>query len=281
MEFEKIKPFLRYVRRLDYDCTSGMPLNKPYDARFFYTIGGASAILADGVEYIMEKGSMLFIPAGVTYQLCTPEKSVSYIAINFDFCQKSRNRFAPIPPHIPELFKENEITEQAHFSDTTCFNGVLCLTDMFSLLSSLEEIEKEYSRKPVLYETKISSIFTQILIKCARAATLPKNIDGKNPAERIISYIHENYKSAITNTQIADVFGFHPNYISKLVKDYTGLPLHKYLISVRLALSVRLLEEGALSVSEIADACGFCDIYHFSKYFKAAFGKSPSAYLKR
>lgn len=281
MQFEKITPFLRFVRRLDFDFTSSLQENKPYDARFFYVLSGASSIVAAGTEYKMEKGSMIFIPAGTAYRLCTPEGSVSYFAINFDFTNKSKSRYMPIPPCIPELFKDNEITERAYFSDIQCFNSVLFLGDMFSLLSSLEEIEKEYSRKAVLYETKISSIFTEILIKCARTISSPKNTDGKNPAELIISYIHENYKSPLTNAQIAGVFGFHPNYISKLVKDYTGLPLHKYLISIRLAVSLRLLEEGALSVSETADACGFCDIYHFSKYFKSAFGKCPSAYLKR
>lgn len=281
MRFENINPYLRFVRSLELDSHSSYPLNLPYDARFFYTKSGYGRIFADGSEYEMPQGSLLFIPPGTEYRLCTPEESVSYIAINFDFFRKSNSKTMPIPPDVPEIFNEKEITEKAHFSDMDTFNGVLFLKDMFSLLSRLEEIEKEYSRKLVWYESKISSIFTQVLIKCARNSSAYALADVNETAGRILNYIHVNYKNPLTNADISEIFGFHPNHISSMIKSCTGLPLHKYLINIRLERAVKLLEEGSLSVGEVAAECGFCDIYYFSKYFKSTFGKSPRAYRKK
>lgn len=281
MRFENINPYLRFVRSLKLDRCSAYPLNLPYDARFFYTKSGCGRIFADGTEYEMPQGNLLFIPSGTEYRLCTPEESVEYIAVNFDFFKKSSSKAVPVPPDVPELFNEKEIIEKVSFRDMDAFNGVLYLKDMLSLLPRLEELEKEYSRKLVWYESKISGIFTQILIECARKSSVYAVADANEAVGRILNYIHVNYKNTLTNADISDIFGFHPNHISSMIKSCTGLPLHRYLINVRLEHAVKLLEEGSLSVGEVAAECGFCDIYHFSKYFKSSFGKSPRAYRKK
>ena len=280
MKFENICPFLRFVRRLDFDSDAYLPPTIPYDARFFYTLSGSSAVIADGTEYTMEKGSLIFIPAGVSYQLITPKESVFYFAVNFDFFQNARSYSVPIPPCYSDAFDDSKITERAHFENSCPFNTVLYLQGMFSILSPLMKIEKESARKLLFFETKISNIFSEVLIKCVRTASASRFLDKKNSVEEILDYIHENFNRTITNTDIARNFGFHPNYISKLIKDYTGLSLHRYLINIRLEYALRLLEAGT-SVNETANICGFCDIYHFSKYFKSVFGKSPSSYLKK
>ena len=82
----------------------------------------------------------------------------------------------------------------------------------------------------------------------------------------------------ITNSSMGGVFGYHPNYISALIKKKTGMPIHQYIIYVRLLNAASLLENTALSVNEIAISCGFYDIAYFSKYFKKYFGVSPSEY---
>jgi YesN/AraC family two-component response regulator len=40
-----------------------------------------------------------------------------------------------------------------------------------------------------------------------------------------------------------------------------------------------LLQSGGCLVSEAAEACGYCDVFHFYKQFKALTGISPSRYL--
>ena len=77
-----------------------------------------------------------------------------------------------------------------------------------------------------------------------------------------------------------EYFGFHKNYISAMIKEYTGMPLHRYLNRVRISHALDMLNDGDIPIGEIARLCGFCDIYYFSRYFKSAVGVSPSEYRR-
>ncbi len=88
------------------------------------------------------------------------------------------------------------------------------------------------------------------------------------------------FAEPLTNARIGEVFGYNPNYVGDLIKSAINYPLHKYIERVRLERAVDLLMTSDVSVGDIAELCGFCDIYHFSKTFKKRFGASPSSYRK-
>jgi AraC-like DNA-binding protein len=50
---------------------------------------------------------------------------------------------------------------------------------------------------------------------------------------------------------------------------------------VRMKKAMELLQTGQLTVSEISYKVGITDPFYFSRCFKAQFGHSPSAYLKK
>jgi len=66
----------------------------------------------------------------------------------------------------------------------------------------------------------------------------------------------------------------------KKVKAVTGLSVGDFIRQVRFRKAASLLEEGQLSVYEVAYAVGFSDSKYFSREFKKVFGKTPSAYGK-
>ena len=68
---------------------------------------------------------------------------------------------------------------------------------------------------------------------------------------------------------------------SKLRKDFrseTGVTLRRYSEEQTLARAKALLAGGSLSVDEISERLGYCDRFHFTRRFSAAFGISPAAY---
>jgi AraC family transcriptional regulator, exoenzyme S synthesis regulatory protein ExsA len=60
-------------------------------------------------------------------------------------------------------------------------------------------------------------------------------------------------------------------------RKHYGTSPGKWLMDRRLGRASRLLETTQLSVTEVMFECGFEDPSHFSKAFKAKFGRSPSA----
>ena len=54
-----------------------------------------------------------------------------------------------------------------------------------------------------------------------------------------------------------------------------------FLIGARMELAAKLLKETLLTISEIAERCGYEDIYYFSKSFKKHHSISPGRYRKQ
>ncbi|QGQ98427.1 AraC family transcriptional regulator [Paenibacillus psychroresistens] len=71
-------------------------------------------------------------------------------------------------------------------------------------------------------------------------------------------------------------FGFTPRYISKLMKEHTGITLKETITKLRMERSVHLLTETTMSVTEVSNTLGYMDIYTFSKLFKRHYGYAPS-----
>lgn len=69
-----------------------------------------------------------------------------------------------------------------------------------------------------------------------------------------------------------------PAYMSRLFTAYSSVPLRTYIVRVKLERAKSLLSESSLSVSQVAFALGYADVYVFSKLFKKYFGVSPSQY---
>ena len=55
---------------------------------------------------------------------------------------------------------------------------------------------------------------------------------------------------------------------------------NQYIISCKINLARKLLLAQELSVSQIAELCGFSDVYYFSKLFKKETGQTPSQFRK-
>ena len=165
------------------------------------------------------------------------------------------------------------------FSDSEELNQVLYIENIPSIEKKLISMEKEYLTKVNLYELKLSSSMTDILIKCLRHIKNNTFLsDNKELAVRIIKYISVNYDKKLTNIDIANHFNYHPNYISNLVKQYTGYPLNGYLNLVRTTKASEMLTFTDKSISEVAYSCGFYDASHFIKCFKKTIGITPQQY---
>jgi AraC family transcriptional regulator len=68
-----------------------------------------------------------------------------------------------------------------------------------------------------------------------------------------------------------------PFHIAHLFREEVGMPIHRYLTQLRLALALERLPDSAGSLSSLALDLGFSSHSHFSAAFAATFGLSPTA----
>ncbi len=279
LTLQQSHPFVRYARYM-YLSHNGINYSEStgYDCRLFYVCKGYGKISADGKIYDLSPNDMIIFQSGVNYQLLTPDDSVTYLALNFDFSFDHCDKVIPIPPSSSKHFNRDALLECVHFTNFAPFNTVFYISNISSVKSDLEKTEYTYRRQKRFYELKASALLQNVFVKAARLSSLINEENHKNASDinEIIDYIHKNFNQKISNEHIGKIFNFHPNYVNSLMKNHTGHSLHGYVLSVRISKAIDLLETTDLKISVIANLVGFDEITHFSRYFKKITGKSPS-----
>ncbi len=74
---------------------------------------------------------------------------------------------------------------------------------------------------------------------------------------------------------LATQMGMSRSQLFKRVREVTGESPKQLLNKIRLQSAEKLLQEGNMTVSEVADATGWNSVSYFSKSFKRRFGHSP------
>ncbi len=98
--------------------------------------------------------------------------------------------------------------------------------------------------------------------------------------ERIKEIIAENLSCDLTSKEVADKVGISLYYMLHHFKKQTGKTITDYKNETKITEAKRLLAETDLSISEIADACGFCSASYFAEVFTQLENISPSVYKK-
>lgn len=104
---------------------------------------------------------------------------------------------------------------------------------------------------------------------------------GEDLLVELLLFADKHYREACLLRDAAQKVGYDYAYASRLFKRRVGIPFRAYVNFLRVNESRRLLKEGAKSVSQIADACGFRSLRTFDREFRAAVGVPPSEYRKK
>ncbi|MBQ7349139.1 MAG: helix-turn-helix transcriptional regulator [Clostridia bacterium] len=147
-----------------------------------------------------------------------------------------------------------------------------CLTGEIKLLITLcDEIYAKYSE----WKSKISDA-TSLILKLLNEKLSSRE---ENPVVlEIKRYIQSHLSKKLCLKDIADKVGYSPNYCDTLFRTHAGTSILNHVIERRIAEAKLLLTEGALSLTEIAEAVGFEDYNYFSRTFKKKSGYTPTEF---
>jgi signal transduction histidine kinase/CheY-like chemotaxis protein/AraC-like DNA-binding protein len=112
-----------------------------------------------------------------------------------------------------------------------------------------------------------------------------ENIEVKGNDEalmdRIMRSVNANMSSSDFNVDtLADDVGISRAQLHRKMKEMTGISTGRFLRNLRMEQAARLLREGKVNVSQVADRVGYADQAHFSTAFKNHFGQTPSEYAE-
>ncbi len=243
-----------------------------YDSKIIYLISGEiTYTVGEGKKARMAPGNLLLIPAGIKYNL--KSKYMRAIVVSFDFTEEYGNAGEWISPagendYDKELLHSAEALPQ--------FSKPIFLSDVESERDTFIRMANIFTSAEGFYLEELSAILKLMLIKIAEHSdekALPSSM-----VENLDGYIRDNIHDEISNTELGAIFGYHPFYISKVLKDKKGITLHQYVIAYRIKYAKSLLRYTERPIADIADETGFTDASYFTKMFKAQFGITPKEY---
>ena len=114
----------------------------------------------------------------------------------------------------------------------------------------------------------------------AREASLKVRSDLEQQVEEAARYLTLRYATPISIEQLAQHFGYHRTYFSKMFHEIMGETPIQMLIRLRMERARTLLITTKLTVEQIASSVGYSDALYFSKMYKRIYGEAPTSYRK-
>lgn len=107
-----------------------------------------------------------------------------------------------------------------------------------------------------------------------------KNMRDGERIKTMLSFIHENYARELNDSRIAACAAISESECLRCFKATVGVTPIRYLRCYRIQRAAELLTGTEESVADIAAACGFQDVSHFTKTFRQMKGCTPTVWRK-
>jgi AraC-like DNA-binding protein len=98
--------------------------------------------------------------------------------------------------------------------------------------------------------------------------------------QRAKRFIERHAFEKLTIADVAAEVGLSPFTVLRQFRAATGTTPYAYLLNLRLEQAKRLLSTSPAAIESVANAVGFDDLAHFSRWFKRRTGQSATAYRR-
>lgn len=211
---------------------------------------GEGKLECDGISHIVSPGTLFFIEKNECFSISG--EGLKYYYIRFDG-RRGKELFSRINEG-----KEDKIY-RGHEDLIAFWSDCLSLSDESNLDLLAESV---------------------LLYSLARLS--PKKSEKSDMASKVVSLTSEYFTDpTLSLSGISEEIGYHEKYVSSRFKKEMGIPFVQYLRNIRIDHAVFLMEQGAVSVKNVAILSGFSDPLYFSKVFKETKGVSPKEFINK
>lgn len=135
-------------------------------------------------------------------------------------------------------------------------------------------------RSEPMYELLVQSACGQLIKLLRMNITADSRLNEPDPAWTIIrdmtGYIQENYAATIRLQNIAAAGAVCKSKCCRLFKDYLRSSPNEYLTRYRLGKANELLRSTSMTITDIAQLCGFDGGSYFAEIYRKVYGITPS-----
>ena len=172
---------------------------------------------------------------------------------------------AKLLDQFTELAKDNMFAEPMWEHSSRTEEMLLCLERLKVFAN------RELSLVAVGYMYTVLGIFVEEI------GLVPKtgNRESELLLQKILVYIEDHYREPLMLSDLADAFGYHKDYLSKMFNACVGCGFNHYVNLLRSRYAYKLLKQTSKSLDDIMAASGFQSMKTFRRAFTEHYGITP------
>jgi AraC-like DNA-binding protein len=164
------------------------------------------------------------------------------------------------------------------YDDYLFFNNI----DASRVRPLFAELYIEHYNKKTYYRQLMNQLLTMIFFRLLRDSGDAHEYGHSAKDHRMVSildYIRENYTD-VTLSRLASDFHFAEQYLSRYIREQSGMTYTDIVRSVKLEKALEMLETTSMTISSISGSVGYSSPENFMRQFKNRYGLSPTSYRK-
>ena len=243
-----------------------MPTHRPDgrgDYQLIYIATGCGHFVLDGDEQILQKGTaLLYRPNVVQNYTFYGKDDAEYYWCHFTGSE------------VAKLLSDCHIAE-----DRMVFSAGTSSDFQWLFLQMIRELQLKQSG----YDTILPMNLRHILLLISRQQAEEKTVGNKilGEIENAIRHFNMHFHWDIEIKEYAQQHLMSPYWFSQNFKKVTGCSPAQYLISLRMAHAMNLLDNTDDTVAQIALAVGYDNTQYFHRLFRNHTGMTPVEYKQR
>lgn len=215
-------------------------------------LAGSAQYELAGEQFAVQPGDVLFVPPHISYTARVVSKE-PWEHIVIGFCTAEDAAKLPLE-RVHRPIHGNRLAEL------------------------FRQVYEVWSACAFGYKLQTRAIVSQILFELLR-----ENVSrhfGSNTAlsslKAASDYMEQNYRQKLTVEELAARSGYSASHFARQFTRVYGVSPIQYLNSIRILHAKNLLRTDQYTIAEIAQKCGFSNVYYFSRCFKQLTGTPPT-----
>lgn len=238
-----------------------------------YIVNGNGEHIIDGVHYAVRQGSVIFVNVGQTHSFSAIDNfeyynllfDPAFIGEEYSDCTSAYDIMRKMGYDI----SNRTIVEMKRSKKIERVMQAMFVEDI-SREANYQKLIKNYIEIVLNYLAR-QILKTKDEVKDARYA----NIDD------ILVYIDNNIERKITLEEVSKMFGYAPEYFTRVLKRKYNLTFKQLVLKKRISRAIDyLIGSNEENIDDIAKKCGFSNMTFFYEKFEEYVGLTPGQIRK-
>ncbi len=238
-----------------------------------WVVRGTLAVHSGGAQYRIDPGRMAVLAPLQPHELWAGPEGCTFLCLQVS--PQLLTRFFPAAGRVR--------------LDTPEVAPHLSGPEYEALKQALRQAARAYLEQPPFYQLCCAgqiclvwhTFFSRLPCRVLTAEEDAKAKKRSARLTRLLEFVDNNYMHPIRLADFAQAEGCTMNYMSYFVRQCLDQSFQEYVETVRFDHACKLIDAGAVRMTDVCFAAGFSDYRYFCRAFRRRLGLTPEEYCRR